>query len=908
MSDRQQPPAPSVELRAIKWFTLAHVFGLVLFVAIVVSFFWYLNEAADDRQRQALYRDVDAAQQAIELRLRENHDAMVSAAVEVSAIAPPTGLSFEAIRDFLRRNHDALYVSAVGPDRRVRWTLATRGVASIPFRTERDQVLESEGVDAFERARELRRPTYTAPFNAFDDEMVFEMYAPMLRDTGVAGALVVGYSLNRMLGDALPPDVRPNYRLAITAGVGNVIVGPQSASGAPSRLGYAPILDPPGHGVRLRADALDAQPHRIEHNLMLAVFALSAASLLSLILLWRHARRRILAEAERDRLFRLSQDLMCVLDSSGRLHRANPAFDALVGAELGNANLFDLVHPDDREQVSEALRVRDRSADTRVSVEARLADANGWRWLHWSMRRDPDPGSTTWYAVAHDVTERKAAEAALRAETAFRQAMEESILTGMRAFDMNGRITYVNRAFCEMIGFRRDELIGTLPPYPYWPNERETPHMSNLDMVLAGQAPQSGFEVHVRRKDGSTFDARMYVSPLIDGQGEQTGWMTSVTDITEPRRVREELAAAHERFTKVLDELDAAVLVLALPVARSEGSGENAANDDTPLFTNSLCRQMFGDSDDLCAVVAASTPPLGEGEVRELLLPASGRWFDLRPRLIRWVDGRQARLVVATEVTRRHEAEEQHREQEEKLQRSARLVTMGEMASSLAHELNQPLTAILNYCMGLSARIRARQSAALAIDPGEALDALSKAAAQAERAGTVIQRIRAFVKRSEPERRWCRVSEIVAEAIGLAEIDARRRGVHIEVEIDPAIAPVYADPILIEQVLLNLAKNAIDAMRGTRRRTLRVLAVRRDAQVEFCVSDTGPGLSTEAQSRLFEPFFTTKSEGMGMGLNICRSIIEAHRGRLWVETNATGGCEFRFTLPAAESQAMTRAA
>ncbi|MCL4744087.1 MAG: PAS domain S-box protein [Burkholderiaceae bacterium] len=730
----------------------------------------------------------------------------------------------------------------------------------------------------------------------------------MLRDTGVAGALVVGYSLNRMLGAALPPDVRPNYRVAITAGAGNVIVGPQSASGAPSRLGYAPMLDPPGHGVRLRADALDPQPHRIEHNLVLAVFALSAASLLSLVLLWRHARRRIMAEAERDRLFRLSQDLMCVLGASGRVHRANPAFETLVGAELGSALLFDFVHPDDREQLAQALRVDDRTSDTQVSIEARLADGIGWRWLHWSMRRDPDPGSTTWYAVAHDVTERKAAEAALRAETAFRQAMEESILTGMRAFDMDGRITYVNRAFSKMIGYRRDELIGTLPPYPYWPRGREALHKTNMDMVLAGHAPQSGFEVQVRRKDGSMFDARMYVSPLIDGQGVQTGWMTSVTDITEPRRVREELAEAHERFAKVLDELDAAVLVLALADPQVELAGGSGASKDSALFTNRLCRQMFGDSEDLAAVMAASDPSLGDGEVRELLLPASGRWFDLRPRLIRWVDGRQARLVVATEVTRRHEAEERHREQEEKLQRTARLVTMGEMASSLAHELNQPLTAILNYCMGLSARIRTRQSAALEIEPKETLEALSKAAAQAERAGTVIQRIRAFVKRSEPERRWCKVSEIVAEAIGLAEIDARRRGVRIEIEIDPSVAPVYADPILIEQVLLNLAKNAIDAMSGARRRTLRVQATRRDAQVEFSVSDTGPGLSSEARSRLFEPFFTTKSEGMGMGLNICRSIVEAHRGRLWVEATPSGGCEFRFTLPAADTHAMTRAA
>ena len=898
MTERPSAPSASVELRAIKWFTLAHVFGLVLFAAIVIAFFWYLNDAARYERQQALYQDIDAAQQAIRLRLRENHDAIVAAAAEASAISPPTGATLQAIHDLLRENESALYVGAIGPDLTLRWLVTARGVDKLPLRVVLEQVSDVAGLDAFEQAREQRRPAYTQPFTAFGDEVAFELHAPMLRDIGVGGTVLVGYSLNRLLANALPPDLRPRYRLAITGGAGEVLVGPQSAASPPSQLGYAPVLEPPGHGVRLRADALDAQPRLIERNLLLAVFALSAASLLSMILMWRHARRRIHAEAERERLFRLSQDLMCVLDSRGRLLRTNPAFDELVGARGAGASLPDLVHPDDRDRVFQALGRDDPDSGERASVEARLTDGEGWRWLLWSMRRDPDPGTTAWYAVAHDVTERRAAEAALRAETAFRQAMEESMLTGMRAFDMNGRITYVNRAFCEMTGFRRDELIGALPPYPYWPPGEQAGHRENLQRLLAGNAPRGEFELRVQRKNGSAFDARMYVSPLVDEDGLQSGWMTSVTDITEPRRAREELAAAHERVKTILDELDAAVLVLPL--------GETA--NEPPLFTNRLCRQLFAQDEDLLAVVGASQPAFAEGEACELMLPASGRWFDLRPRLIRWVDGRQVRLVVATDVTRRHEADERQREQDEQLQRSARLVTMGEMASSLAHELNQPLTAIVNYCKGLQLRLRTRHASGAPVDVAETIEALDKAAAQAERAGTVIQRIRAFVKRSEPERRWCRVADVVAEAIGLAEIDAKRRGVTIEIDVDPAIAPVYADPILIGQVLLNLAKNAIDSMSGAGHGVLRVQASRHQATVEFAVSDTGPGLSGEAQSRLFEPFFTTKTEGMGMGLKICLSIVEAHRGRLWVEGNPEGGCTFRFTLPVARSARMTRAA
>ena len=292
----------------------------------------------------------------------------------------------------------------------------------------------------------------------------------------------------------------------------------------------------------------------------------------------------------------------------------------------------------------------------------------------------------------------------------------------------------------------------------------------------------------------------------------------------------------------------------------------------------------------------------------EVHLAAMDRWFTVRPRVIRWVDGRKVRMIVAADITRKHQIEQQHREQEEKLQRTARLVTMGEMASSLAHELNQPLTAIANYCMGLSARIRAKVAAGQALDGQELLEMLGKTAGQAERAGMVIRRIRGFVKRSEPERTTCEVHAIVADAVGLAEIDAQRLGKRIEVHLEPTLPTLNVDPILIEQVLLNLVKNGIEAMRSTPRRDLHVTVGVRGESVEFAVADAGTGLAPEAREKLFEPFFTTKSEGMGMGLNICRSIIESHQGRLWVDTNAWGGCTFRFTLPLDHARAVPEAA
>ncbi len=648
-----------------------------------------------------------------------------------------------------------------------------------------------------------------------------------------------------------------------------------------------------------------------DHPLQYAVAGLSIAMLVALVALGRHARRRLSAELERDRLFTLSPDPLCVLANDGTLIRGNPEFERFFAPERAAANIIERAHPDDQASVASAIARVTQPGNVSTSFEARFrpaADSPGrnsrWRWLDWSVRRDPNSQSML-YAIARDTTSRREAEAALASEGAFRRAMEDSLLTGMRAFDRSGRITYVNKAFCDMVGLSESELVGATAPFSYWPDGDEALQMAQFDRVLDGAAPRSGIEVKLRRKDGSTLDAKMYVSPLIDQNGQHSGWMTSVTDITEPLRIREALAAAHERFTTVLEELDAAVSVLA---THGEQSRDGADAGHELLFANRMYRQLFGMTGEGHLMLSRSSADSGSDEV---LHAGLSRWFELRARDIRWVDGRPVQLQVATDITARREADEQFRRQELKLQHTSRLVTMGEMASSLAHELNQPLTAIANYCSGLMARIRSLQNQGQSADPGLLLEALQKTSDQAERAGEVIRRIRNFVQRSEAERRDCKVSDITAEAIGLAQIDAKRHRVRIQIEVAKDLPPLLADPILMQQVLLNLLKNAVEAMRDLPQGVARiaVLRVRRVADsVEFSVTDRGPGIRDDVQARLFEPFFTTKAEGMGIGLNICRSIVESHQGRLWAEHPDEGGSRFRFTIPVAEGVTLSAAA
>jgi PAS domain S-box-containing protein len=530
---------------------------------------------------------------------------------------------------------------------------------------------------------------------------------------------------------------------------------------------------------------------------------------------------------------------------------------------------------------------------------------------------------TAWMLIANwrHTRKRLQTQQALVSETNFRRAMENSMLTGMRAMDMAGRITYVNAAFCQMTGWSELDLVGRTAPFPYWPEADQEQLMARLDEELSGKHTPGGFQVRVKRRDSSMFDARLYVSPLIDAKGMQTGWVTSMTDITEPTRVREQLFASHERFTTVLEALDASISVAPL------GSEEL-------LFANKMYRQWFGTHakghlelvaqsglpstpvaeeslDDVDAYAGLPTSTLSEIETKsgEIFDSNLEKWLEVRTQYISWVDGRLAQMVIATDITSRRLAEQQAAIQAERAQTSSRLMTMGEMASSVAHELNQPLTAINNYCNGMVTRIKNQK-----ISQEDLLVALEKTAHQAQRAGQIIQRIRTFVKRSEPNRSASEIELIVWEAIELAEIELRRRNVRLIHFVAANLPLLMVDPILIEQVLVNLLRNAAESIDTAqrpsvqRRIELRIvpIMVEQTLAVEFSVQDTGKGLAPEVMQRLYEAFYSTKANGMGIGLSLCRSIVESHLGRMKAENIYNNleitGCRFSFWIPIPKSE------
>ena len=528
---------------------------------------------------------------------------------------------------------------------------------------------------------------------------------------------------------------------------------------------------------------------------------------------------------------------------------------------------------------------------------------------------------TAWMLIANwrHTRRRMQAQQALVLETNFRRAMENSMPTGMRALDLQGRISYVNAAFCQMTGWSEHELVGQTAPFSYWPEEDRELLMARLEDELQGRVTSGGFQMRVKRKNNTIFDARIYISPLIDARGQQTGWMTSMTDITEPNRVREQLYASYERFTTVLEALDASVSVTPLGTDEllfankmyrlwfhEHSSGHVALASRTGL-PGQGARTSDGDAhdsvDDLVGIPTSELPDV-ETESAEIFMEDLGKWLEVRTRYLTWVDGRLAQMVIATDITTRRLAEEQAAAQAERAQTASRLITMGEMASSVAHELNQPLTAINNYCNGMVSRVKAGQ-----INQDDLLVALEKTARQAQRAGQIIQRIRAFVKRSEPNRTLSDVSAMVDEAVELTDIGLRRFNVRLTHQVAEHLPPLLVDPILIEQVLVNLLKNAAESIAQAHRPpeqrlvTLRVDSAMAEGKpvIEFSVSDTGLGIAPDVMERLYEAFYTTKAEGLGIGLGLCRTIVESHQGRMTAENLYNGddvaGCRFSFWLP-----------
>ncbi len=393
--------------------------------------------------------------------------------------------------------------------------------------------------------------------------------------------------------------------------------------------------------------------------------------------------------------------------------------------------------------------------------------------------------------LLRDTRRRMQAERGLADALAFRQAMEDSLITGLRARDLEGRTTYVNPAFCRMVGFDREQLLGAPLLPPYWPPEYVAQYLQRQKARLPGYTtPSEGHESVFMRRDGSRCTVLIFEAPLLDATQRHTGWMSAIVDISEQRQ-----------------------------------------------------------------------------------------------------------------------AQEQSRASQERLQATARLASVGEMASLLSHELNQPLAAISSYAVG---SINLLQGDGSTSNRTLFEEPLRQIAAQAARAGTVIKSVRDFVRRRDSRHVVVAPGELVEAIMPLLNLQARKLGVRIVVRVEAGLPGVACDRAMLEQVLLNLARNALQSMEyaspDQRVMTLSVVCTGSPplpTQVVFTVTDVGTGISDQVRRKLFTPFFTTKPEGMGLGLSLCRTVVEQHGSELRLEANQPCGTRFWFALAAVSSHSVT---
>jgi len=495
---------------------------------------------------------------------------------------------------------------------------------------------------------------------------------------------------------------------------------------------------------------------------------------------------------------------------------------------------------------------------------------------------------------------RQRAEAALTESERRFMVMFEHAPIGMGLVDGEGRVVTANRALCEMLGYTAREL-AKLPFSAYTHPDDVAPSLALAEAIKSGSRSRDSLEKRYLRKDGTTMWGRVSLTPFPAGDDARMT-ICAVENIDVRRRMEQDLRESEENFRAMAENIREVFWVGTPDSSRllyvSPAFEEIFCQPVAELYQDPLAFLKRVHPDDLERVSAAMADlPRGINETYRVLRPdATVRWVQARSFPVHGDDGVLRRVVgIAIDITEGREAEASERRHQAELARVARLTTLGEVASGMAHELNQPLFAITNYARG-SARMLANGSAAKDLH-----DTLEKIAVQAERASEVIDHLRDLARgegiRMNPER----LNDVVSTAVRLAVGDSQQVA-PVRMTLAEDLPLVAADRVQLEQVVINLVRNGIEALpKGSGGVVTICTALGTDGHPRVTVTDTGTGIEAVARNELFEPFFTTKAGGMGMGLAISRTIIQAHRGQIWGRNN-TQGAEFGFSLPVLGAQ------
>ena len=614
-----------------------------------------------------------------------------------------------------------------------------------------------------------------------------------------------------------------------------------------------------------------------------------------------------LANAYNRGLIEASLDPLVTIGPDGRITDVNAATEAATGRSRG-----ELIGSDFCDYFTEPAKARAgykqvfREGWVRdYPLELRHRDGNVISVSYnAAVYRDESGEVVGVFAVARDVTERKRAEEALReSEMRFRTFVDHAADALFVQDEERHKVLDVNRQACESLGYTREELIGMVP-HDFYPDANGAPLQWIQERLEAGGA--STFETRHRRKDGTVFPVEVRVRPFQHG-GRQLH-LALARDISERKRAEEALRESETRFRTFVDHAADAFLMLDFDQGTIVDVNRQAC--DSLGYTR---QELIGntphifhlDSDRAGMESTAERAAAGETAFdRHWHRRKDGSLFPVEVSTSVFLHrGRRFLLRVARDITDRLRAEEQReklRQLEAELAHLDRLTMLGELTASIAHEVNQPLAGVVSNG---SACLRWLAGETPNIE--EAREAARRIVRDGKRAAEVVARVRAMTKRTEASSEKLDVNETIRDVLALVGDEAKKNRVLIRTEFADNVFPVLGDRVQLQQVLLNLVMNGMEAMSnvGENARELAITTRNVDPnQVQVTVQDSGIGVDPDTMPKIFEPFYTTKPSGMGMGLSICRSILQAHGGQLWAAANEGPGTSFHFTLPRHEAE------
>ncbi len=620
------------------------------------------------------------------------------------------------------------------------------------------------------------------------------------------------------------------------------------------------------------------------------------------------------AELELRAVLDAAVDAVIVIDSHGIIESFSKAAQKLFGYESSDVvgrNVQILMPEPFRSQHDGYLHSYLRTGEKRIigkgrEVVAQRRDGSLFP-VFLSVGRVAKIDPPRFVGLISDITDRKRVVEALRRERDRAQAYLDLAEVMLLALDSNGTISLVNRKGCEILGWPEDELVGRNWFASCLPPELRAEVQAMFKRFFSGTASPTQYAEHeVLTRGGERKLIAWRNVVLRDERGLISGTLSSGEDVTDQRRAIEALQKSEQLLRDAQSIANLGNYEMRLPDGPSSWSmqmhsilGTDPAVGPLPI-REYLARCVHADDRDKLAAawerLTSDDAPL-DIEYRIQRPDGSIRNVHSIARLAQDPEGSAHVVGTLHDITERKHTQEEVRQTQQRLTQFARLSTMGEMAAGLAHEINQPLTAIANYSQALQ-RLLATPGAA---DPADVELALSQISAQALRAGEVIRRLRSFVKNREARTELIDPGRLIEELLVFAEPDARMNNIRIRVECAGNLPPVTCDPVQIQQVLLNLIRNAIDATNeaGSVKRDIGLRAgLDESGAVEVSVEDHGIGISPEVAENLGNPFYTTKSSGTGLGIAISRSILRAHGGRLAHRPTPDGGATVFFTLPA----------